>query len=74
MRGALLLPSIPFHHPPPRPRFSNDQIAMPLSGGRCYQHLAISPTGQLIAASHEGLVHIIHATSGELIDTIEVSC
>ena len=43
---------------------------MPLADGRCYQHLAISPSG-MIAASYEGMVHLINSSSGDLVDTID---
>lgn len=45
------------------------QIAMPLSAGRCYQRLAFGP-GNLIAASTDGMVHILDANSGDLLDAI----
>ena len=44
---------MPNLHPP-----LHMQIAMPLADGRCYQRLAMSPTG-VIAASYEGTVHFI---------------
>ncbi|KAG1663887.1 hypothetical protein FOA52_014700 [Chlamydomonas sp. UWO 241] len=44
-------------------------IAMPLSGGRCYQRLAMGPGG-IIAASVDGLVHLLDGTNGSLLDAI----
>ena len=52
------------------PSLSHTQIAMPLSGGRCYQHLALGPTG-VIAASYDGMVHLLNGSTGEMIDSIE---
>lgn len=43
---------------------------MPLSGGRCYQRLAFGPSG-VIAASIDGVVHLLDSKTGELIDSIE---
>lgn len=45
-------------------------IAMPLSSGRCYQRLALSSTG-VIAASSEGIVHLISSSTGDLLDSID---
>ncbi|GAX85174.1 hypothetical protein CEUSTIGMA_g12592.t1 [Chlamydomonas eustigma] len=45
-------------------------IAIPLAGGRCYQHLAYGPTG-IIAASYDGMVYFIHSSTGELLDSID---
>jgi hypothetical protein len=42
---------------------------MPLSGGRCYQRLAMGPGG-IIAASVDGLVHFLDGTNGSLLDAI----
>ncbi len=47
------------------------QIAIPLSGGRCYQRLALSPSGGVVAASYDGIVHLIDSVSGELMDSID---
>jgi WD40 repeat protein len=43
---------------------------MPLSAGRCYQRLAFGPSG-VIAASVDGLVHLLDSRTGELLDSIE---
>ena len=43
---------------------------MPLSGGRCYQHLALGPSG-IIAASYDGTIHLLSSTTGELVDSID---
>ncbi|GFR51981.1 hypothetical protein Agub_g14508 [Astrephomene gubernaculifera] len=46
-------------------------IPMPLPEGRIYQHLAFGPPGSdLLAASHEGVVHLLNLRSGELVERI----
>lgn len=55
--------------------FVHTQIAMPLADGRCYQRLAMSPTG-VIAASYQGTVHFISrcaAVLGHLHDAFQRS-
>eukprot|EP00955_Chlamydomonas_euryale_P110222 365987-Chlamydomonas_euryale.AAC.15 len=42
---------------------------MPLPGGRCYDRLAFGP-GDILAASCGGLVHMLDAASGDLLDAI----
>ncbi len=43
---------------------------MPLAAGRCYQRLALGPTG-VIAASYEGVVHLLSGTTGDLLESID---
>lgn len=38
-------------------------IAMPLPQGRVYQHLELGPNN-VLAASYEGMVHLLSATTG----------
>jgi hypothetical protein len=45
------------------------KVPMPLAAGRVYQQLAFGPK-DMIAASSEGMVHLLSATTGELLDTI----
>ncbi len=56
--------------PPPHCRRHHVQIPQPLASGRLYQHLAFGPGG-VIAASWEGLVHLLSASTGELLDAID---
>ncbi len=47
-------------------------VPMALPDGRAYQHLAFGPpaTG-LLAACHEGTVHLLSAATGELLERID---
>ncbi|KAF5843867.1 WD40-repeat-containing domain protein [Dunaliella salina] len=45
-------------------------IAMPLPPGKVYQHVEFGPDG-VIAASHEGMVHLISADRGDLLESID---
>lgn len=46
------------------------QCNMPLKQGKVYQHLAFGPNN-VIAAACDGMVHMLDAATGELLDSID---